>query len=354
MPKVIIMRALPWGRDARVERWAKIYSQYKPLFGVWGASDLSQSVKSITSIIRNPNSKTLIGLGYLWFSLASFYFVLKNAKKNDVVVFIDLETILVAWIAAIIKGAKIHYDMADPFYLAKPIPGKQFWKFIESLFVKKSFRVTAPHISRLSIFTEKITPNMSVIENVPYFKEVISLDRQKTATRYITLGYFGGLEANVRGLENIARLVLDDDRLKLIIAGTGQLSTFFTKISQQCNRIIYLRAFSPEDLPKIAKETDVYIAYYSPDKFLHTIAAPNKYYEHLFLGIPILTSCVIPQAHEVCNNKTGWCIENDTDALIKWKNELFNSEIDWNEYKERCQTIWKEKYADYYSKNQIN
>lgn len=354
MSQVIIMRALPWGRDARVERWAKIYSQYKPLFGVWGTSDLSQSVKSITTIIRNPNSKTLIGLGYLWFSLASFYFVLKHAKKNDVVVFVDLETILVAWIAAMIKGAKIHYDMADPFYLAKPIPGKSFWKFIEALFVKYSFRVTAPHIKRLSIFTDEIKSNMSVIENVPYFKETLFNSTQKSATKYITLGYFGGLEANVRGLESIAKLVLDDDRLKLIIAGTGQLSTFFTEMSQQCNRIIYLGAFSPEDLPKIAKEIDVYLAYYSPDKFLHTIAAPNKYYEHLFLGIPILTSCVIPQAENILNDNTGWCIENDTDALIKWKNELFNSEIDWNAYRRRCNEIWNDKYADYYLKHQLD
>lgn len=354
MSKVIIMRALPWGRDARVERWAKIYSQYKPLFGVWGASDLSQSVKSITSIIRNPNSKTLIGLGYLWFSLASFNFVLQNAKKNDVVVFVDLETILVAWIAAMIKGAKMHYDMADPFYLAKPIPGKSFWKFIETLFVKNSFRVTAPHIKRLSIFTDKITSNMSVIENVPYFKETLFNSTQKTSTTYITLGYFGGLEANVRGLENITKLVLNDDRLKLTIAGVGQLSTFFTEMSQQCNRIVYTGSFLAESLPELAKDMDVYIAYYSPDKFLHTIAAPNKYYEHLFLGIPILTSCIIPQAEDILENNTGWCIENDTDALINWKNELFNSKIDWNAYRRRCHKIWNDKYADYYLKHRLN
>ncbi len=117
--------------------------------------------------------------------------------------------------------------MADPFYLAKPIPGKRFWKFIETLFVKHSFRVTAPHIKRLSIFTDDITSNICVIENVPYFKETLSSSIQKTSTAHITLGYFGGLETNVRGLENLAKLVLDDDRLKLIIAGAGQLSRFF-------------------------------------------------------------------------------------------------------------------------------
>jgi len=354
MPKVIIMRALQWGRDARVERWAKIYSHYKPLFGVWGESDLSQSVKSITSIVRNPNSKTLIGLGYLWFSLASFYFVLINAKKNDVVVFVDLETILIAWIAAIIKGAKIHYDMADPFYLAKPIPGKPFWKFIETLFVKKAFRVTAPHIKRLSIFTDEITSNMSVIENVPYFKETLFISTQKALTTHITLGYFGGLEVNVRGLESITKLVLNDDRLKLIIAGTGQLSTFFTNMSKQCNRIVYTGSFLAESLPALAKDIDVYLAYYSPYKFLHTIAAPNKFYEHLFLGIPILTSCIIPQAKDILENNTGWCIENDADALINWKNELFNSEIDFNAYRQRCHKIWNNKYADYYLKHRFD
>lgn len=354
MSKVLILRALPWGRDARVERWAKIYSCRKPLFGVWGSTDLKQSVKSITNITRKPTNKITIGFGYLWFTLASFFFVLKNAKKNDVVIFVDLETILVAWIAAMIRGAKIHYDMADPFYLAKPIPGKKFWKFIETLFVKYSFRVTAPHIKRLLIFTDAIKSNMSVIENVPYFQEVLLTPIQKNEIKYITLGYFGGLEANVRGLENIAKLVLDDTRFKLIIAGTGQLSTFFDSISHQCDRIIYRGIFSAENLPELAKEIDIYLGYYSPDKFLHTIAAPNKFYEHLFLGIPILTSCVIPQAKDVLENHTGWCIENDKDALIKWKHDLLNSDIDWYQYQKKCHLIWNNQYADYYMKNQLD
>jgi hypothetical protein len=195
---------------------------------------------------------------------------------------------------------------------------------------------------------------MSVIENVPYFKEILSNSIQKTSTIPIALGYFGGLEANVRGLENIVKLVLDDDRLKLIVAGTGQLSTFFTEMSQQCNRIIYTGSFLAESLPELAKDTDVYIGYYSPDKFLHTIAAPNKYYEHLFLGIPLLTSSIVPHAKDILENDTGWCIENDTDALINWRNKLFNSEIDWNAYRQRCHEIWNDKYADYYLKHQLD
>lgn len=350
--KVIILRALPWGSDSRVERWAKIYSNNKPLFGVWG-NQKSENIQTITNIKRKPSSKLFIGIGYLWFTFASFFFVLRNASKNDVVVFIDLETILIAWLAAKIKGAKIHYDMADPFYLAKPIPGKKFWKFVEGIFVKFSFRVSAPHIKRLLLFANDIKSNMLVIENVPFMHQRISKDINENNKDYITLGYFGGLEANVRGLENIAQLVLEDNRFKLEVGGTGQLSLFFTELSEKCERVTYHGAFFSEDLPKLVKKVDVYIGYYSADKFLHTIAAPNKYYEHLYLGIPILTSCIIPQAEDIVQNNTGWCINDDKDSLQNWKNTIFQSKIDWDGYKRRCNNIWDSLYAEYYIQHKL-
>ena len=135
--KVIILRALPWGKDSRVERWSKIYSNKKSLFGIWG-KEQNNNIKSITNIIREPKNKFLIGIGYIWFSFMCFIFVLKNAKKGDVVVFIDLETVLLGWLAAFIKKATIHYDIADPFYLVKPIPFKKFWKILESIYIYKN------------------------------------------------------------------------------------------------------------------------------------------------------------------------------------------------------------------------
>lgn len=347
MNKVIILRALPWGADSRAERWAKIYSNKLPLFGIWGYMQ-NDNVKSITSIIRKPENKLLISLGYIWFSLMTFLFVLRNAKKNDTVVFIDLETILFGFLAAFIKKANIHYDMADPFYLVKPVPFKFFWKLLEKIYIYNTKLVTAPHILRFKIFFEKIRSNMKVVENVPIYENKLDIFPTFSSDGKILIGYFGGLEANYRGLENLAKLVQDDDRLKLVIAGSGTLSDFFVDLSKKSDRIIFQGKYNIQDLPNLVKNIDVYFAYYSDLKPLHKIASPNKFYEHLFFGKPILTSACIPQSDSVKKYNTGWCIENDEEALISWKNDLFEKKFDFSSYFDRTRELWLKKYKSYY------
>lgn len=346
--KVIILRALPWGKDSRVERWAKIYSNRKPLFGVWGKKQNDDDILSITNIIREPKNKFLIGIGYIWFSVKSFIFVLKNAKKNDVVVFIDLETVLLGWLAAFIKKAKIHYDIADPFYLVKPIPFKKFWKILESIYICKIRLVTVPHILRYKVFFNELKQNIQVVENVPIFQKELIITENFSLDGNITIGYFGGLEENYRGLENLAKIVLDDNRLKLIIAGSGNLSVFFENLSKKTDRIIFCGKFDSQDLPKLINDVDIYFAYYSDLKPLHKIAAPNKFYEHLFFGKPILTSNCIPQADDIKKYNTGWCIDNDEKALIDWKNSLFENKLNFMMYFHNCRNLWLDRYESYY------
>lgn len=351
--KVIILRALPWGSDSRAERWAKIYSDKLPLFGIWGYIQ-NDNVKSITSIVRKPENKLLIALGYIWFSLMTFVFVLRNAKKNDTVVFIDLETILFGFLAAFIKKADIHYDMADPFYLVKPVPFRFFWKLLEKFYIYNTKVVTAPHLLRFKIFFEKIQSNMKVVENVPIYENKLDIFPHFSSDNKIIVGYFGGLEANYRGLENLAKLVVNDNRLKLVIAGSGTLFNFFVDLSKKCDRIIFKGKYDIQDLPTLVKNIDVYFAYYSELKPLHKIASPNKFYEHLFFGKPILTSVCIPQSESIQKFNTGWCIENDEDALINWKNSLFNNNLDFLYYFYNCRNLWLERYEKYYEELLFN
>lgn len=345
--KVIILRALQWGNDSRVERWSKIYSQRETLFGVWGKGQ-NNNIKSITNIVREPKNKFLIGIGYIWFSLMCFIFILKNAKKGDVVVFIDLETVLFGWLAAFFKRAIIHYDIADPFYLVKPIPFKKFWKILESIYIDKIKLVTVPHILRFKIFSDQLKKNIHVVENVPIFDENVIITPNFNLDGNITIGYFGGLEVGYRGLENLAKLVLNDNRLRLIVAGSGNLSEFFENLAKESERIIFYGKYDSQDLPHLIKNVDIYFAYYSDLKPLHKIASPNKFYEHLFFGKPILTSSCIPQSEDIKKYNTGWCIDNDENALIDWRNSLFENNLDFMMYFYNCRNLWLDRYESYY------
>lgn len=349
--KVLILRALPWNRDARVKRWADIYFEYKPIYGVWGKDDTINEVYSITKFPKITKNKILISIGYFWFSIKCFWFVFKNAKKDDKVVFIDLETIIFGWFGAYLKRAKIHYDIADPFYLAKPVPWKKLWKNIEKFFINHVPIVTLPHIKRLKLFFDnekKPISNIVVVENIPFYQNESIVSEQNISKNFIHIGYFGGLEKQVRGLEILVDIVNKNSTLYLTVAGDGELYEFFKQAAAINNRIKFYGAFDSKDLPYLVSDIDIYFAYYDSSKELHAYAAPNKFYEHLYFGIPILTSKVIPQSNEIIKNNTGWCVENEND-LAEFLMNIHHKRYDLKKYRLRAKLLWKRKYTNYYS-----
>lgn len=326
-----------------------IYENYTPIYGVWGES--KDSAIAITNIKKSSN-KILNTFYFMWFCIKCFFFTLRYSKKGDIVVFIDLETILFGFLGALLKGAKIHYDMADPFYLNKPMPGKKLWKYIENLFVKYSPLVTAPHELRLLLFSNKIENNMMVVENVPMFDNS-SIDLNHKSSNNLKIGYFGMLEKNVRGLESILEFVKNNSNFELIVAGSGELKNYFINNSNICKRITFIQDFEYNQLPDFMAKIDIYYAYYSSSKYLHHIAAPNKYYEHLFFGVPILTSRIIPQSVLIEKNKTGWCIDNNLEEIL---NEIYKKRDNLNLYRNNCLNVWQKEYLNYYEnlKKQFN
>lgn len=347
--KVIILRALPWGRDSRVERWAHIYHQ-KALFGVWGESKKTSNILSITNIKRVPKKKNLIAIGYLWFCIKCFYFVFKYAKKGDTIVFIDLETILLGFFAAKMKRVLIHYDIADPFFLSKPIPFRMFWKKVEKIYIKLSDLVTAPLEIRFKIFFDQMLPNMKIVENVPLLVEdlVPSRENVQKIKNQITIGYFGGLEKQIRGLEYLVSIAEKNSNIVLKIAGDGELADFFLQKSHTFSNIIFLGKFEHKALKKLAYDIDLYFAYYDDSKELHKVACPNKYYEHLYLEKPIIISSIVPQSKDVEIDSTGWIINNLENDLIPCIEYCLTNKDVVEKYASNCRKIWKAKYANYY------
>jgi len=151
-----------------------------------------------------------------------------------------LETIIFGYFAAKIKGARIYFDIADPFGLTKPIPFESLWKFIERLYISLSDIVTVPHFSRAMYYSDEIPFNLYVLENVPSGSNVnvnqINFESSVGQHAFITLGYFGTLDEH-RGLEDLIELVKRNKKLRFNIAGRGLLSAYVESAALSCDRI---------------------------------------------------------------------------------------------------------------------
>jgi glycosyltransferase involved in cell wall biosynthesis len=344
--KVLILRALPKGADSRALRWGTIYADFSVHWGFWGTSSFEDKDERILSW-RPRSGRFAFVLGYLAFVIMSFFYAFNRLRRGDILVCVDLETALLGFFAARLRRAKVHYDMADPFFLAKPVRCASFWKKIESWYMRHADLVTAPHRSRFQLFDTHLPDHARVVENVPTsfgVEDIVHLRSLREKSHVITLGYFGSLDY-FRGIEDILSFVEDYPELRLLIGGRGVLQDLVIEAAKRCERIQFIGTYRPEDLGSLTRNVDVYCSLYYRGKPLHQFAAPNKYYEHLALGIPILISEGILNASDVRNNESGWVIEDGRNALDKWFRMVREDKNSIVRCSQKAIELWNTQYA---------
>lgn len=345
MPTVWVIRAMPEGADARVQRWCELYGTSRTRLITWGSA-INTSPGFIVPC-RPATGSRWMPFAYLWFVFSVFWLTVFSFRRGDRVVCVDLEALLGAWLPAKLWGVGIHFDVADPFYLAKPVPFGHFWCWFEAVCINHVEWATAPHASRFALYGNLLSkPNRYVVENVPMLVGQEPLPIGEHQSTYLRLGYFGGLELH-RGLEDLISLVHSNAGLTLKIGGRGALASLVASAAQSCSRITYVGSFEAPQLPKLMLDVDIYCALYYGSKPLHHYACPNKYYESLALARPILVSRRVPQSIDVARDGTGWVVDGDgSEAISRALQSISDSNLALSSA--RAASIWNVRYYGYY------
>lgn len=167
----------------------------------------------------------------------------------------------------------------------------------------------------------------------------------------MTFGYFGTLET-YRGLEDIVKLAMENEAVRFRVGGRGALEPFIRDASASCARIEFVGEYLPTDLPALTRSVDVYCSLYYSSKTLHRYAAPNKFFEHLALGLPVLMSAKTPYANDVVDDGTGWVIEDGYALLQAWVTEMHLSSDAFECAANNAQKKWRSKYQDWLVRQQ--
>ena len=125
---------------------------------------------------------------------------------------------------------------------------------------------------------------------------------------------------------------------------------------ENCQTIRYYGKVEYSKGLRIMYNSDIIYAMYSKENPNHLFAAPNKYYEAMFVGKPIITTKGIITADKVMKNGFGYCIDESLDALIELVNHLTKEEICqkskialslWEQYKDVTENYLTNEYAIY-------
>ena len=267
-------------------------------------------------------------------------------KEIDIVHSVDLDTVIPALVFCRIVGKRIVFDVYDHYADSRNISGVVggIMSYIERAAILMADIAILVDDKRKQQHRISHANDVIIIENVPE-RDACCPSIEVASNRAIRLGYFGVLSDKKRGIENLVQAAKMRGDVELIVAGLGPLSALCDEASRECSRISYLGRLDHQRGMEEMCRVDVVVGLYYANNINHRYAAPNKYYEHLMLGRPLLTSKGTPPGEKVVKYATGWAIDDDLTSILSWIDQLTLSDIEARGH--RAGALWKERFSNY-------
>lgn len=358
--KVIFLRSTSIINDSRVTKEAE--SLQKNGFDVmilgWDrdgflGNDTKLELKEYKIPIKVFKRRAKYGAGIksifklLEFQIWLLYNLLKNRKNIDIIHACDLDTALPARFIAKFYKKRMVYDIFDYYIDSHYVPNK----------VKKIVEKTEINIINNADLTiicteerkkqiKKAVPKKSiVIYNTPKIDEnSINQKVLKSSNNKFKIVYVGILQDN-RLLKEIGEEIRKYPDLELHIGGFGQLQKYFLELSQKYDNIFYYGQMKYEDVLKLEKDANILFATYNPEIPNHKYSAPNKLYEAMALGKPIIVCKNTGIDELVKNENIGISISYDAKKFIEVIEQLSGNKKMQKRLSDNAKRLYNEKYS---------
>lgn len=285
---------------------------------------------------------------FLW-NIFLFFTLVKNRKKINIVHAIDFDSALISFIFCRLFGKKFIFDIYDKYTDVRVFP-KILISIIDKLEIalikKANFCILADSNRYGQHGLSPSLSNIIVLENVPSVSS-ISNDALNEIVSDIHIGYFGVLEPNNRGLEDLVLAVKKHSNVVLHVVGYGPLADFMQENSKDNLNIKFYGSKTAQEGLQIMKNMHILVGMYYRTVKNHLFAAPNKYYEHLMLARPLLTTEGTPPGFKVISYDTGWGVKEGQECLCKWLESLSDHD-EIIKKSNNAGELWREKYVNYY------
>lgn len=292
------------------------------------------------------SDKKRLFLNYIGWMIFVYKTILSNFKSIKVIHACNLDIFLLV-LPLKLFHKKIIFDIYDSI---NPKIEHKLVKFADILILPNQKR-----LEQIGFHSSDDLKNLLVIENVPdiRFNNPDNPTFSEISDKKIRLSYVGVFEKEIRGIENLLKFVALHDYVFLDIAGVGSnMEEKVVEYQKKCERIHYYGQVSYDKALNIMSNSDFIVALYYQLNSLHKYASPNKYYESLCLGRPIITSKNTLVGSNVEKNNTGYTIEDTYQALENLFAE-YDSKGFKEQYKEKsnnCNRLWQSLYSDYFQK----
>ncbi len=348
---IILLRSTDGNPDSRFEKYVDFLERknFPYLTICWdrkgGKSNSEKNIyyKKLSGYGQYYGNLTKI-IGFNWFILKK---LMAYRKKYKYIHACDFDTVLPATFMHLFFRKKVIYDVFDWYVDSRNIKGiiKYIVYALEWLNIKSasSVIVCEPEREKQIIFKAKQT---WILPNIPNFANRLE---KHLPNQTLTLGYVGIL-GDGRCVDHAIRYAKEHSDMNLVVGGFGPLESELRDLDNYPNIKFYGTVKYSEAL-NILNSCDVILACYSkwnqdgtPNKN-NILAAPNKYYEGLYLAHPILTTKGTIVGDKTIANKTGYVIEESYEDFCEGIKTITKEKN--IEYSINADNLWNEKYSNY-------
>ena len=273
----------------------------------------------------------------------------------------DFYTLPFVTIIAKARRAKVYYNSRELYAFLGGLRKRPYLqsivKFIEKIFIRKADLVlTTGEMD--SEFLEKFysIKNTLVIRNIPLlqepsekidFRKIYGIGEEKVILLY------QGVLLEGRGIPVIMRAMVSLPQTVLVLLGDGEQKNNFKSMSEKLNisdRVIFAGTFSQTQLINYTAAADIGLSLIENISVSYYHALPNKLFEYIMAGLPVLCSN-LPQMKKIVEEYcVGEAISIEDDKMVAAALKRFTENRQLlNSYKKNCSAAasllnWQAEY----------
>ena len=229
-------------------------------------------------------------------------------------------------ILRIFKHQYLIYDAHEIYGYLAYLPtslGKMILR-IEQLLLKLIDHLIVINENFYKYYNEYVSTNITILMNC---KSIVDINRESvTNTSKFTICYFGGFH-NGRMVPDLCEIISHHPEFQLLIGGSGpELNEILAIINKnKYNNIEFHGFVKPSKIPYYNAISDVIFAVYNPTILNNRLSVPNKLFEALIAGRPIIVAKGSYAGDFVDKYECGISIDYTYDALEKALRFLFEN-----------------------------